>query len=228
MTTAWLKDVIGYGTHAARPAAGSEGALYYETDTDTLFRDNGSTWDALALGSVSPLTTKGDLFVYGSSDARLPVGSNGQVLTADSTQALGVKWAAGGGGGSLTTVSNYLSANVTLTNANQYYDGPSVSCAAGTWLLIGQVSFNISGTGTDFVAKLWDGTTVFSSGGAARNSGGASGTVTATLAAVVSPTGTTTYKISGAGDDAGGHIVAAVQTNAAGNTASYLLGLKVA
>jgi hypothetical protein len=47
---AWLKDVIGYGTAAARPAAGSEGALYYETDTDTLFRDNGSTWDELTIG----------------------------------------------------------------------------------------------------------------------------------------------------------------------------------
>lgn len=48
---------------------------------------------------TSPLTTKGDVFVYGSADARLPVGTNGQVLTADSTQALGVKWAAASGGG---------------------------------------------------------------------------------------------------------------------------------
>ena len=47
-------------------------------------------------GSASPLTTKGDVYVYGSADARLPLGTNGQVLTADSTQILGVKWAAGG------------------------------------------------------------------------------------------------------------------------------------
>lgn len=42
---------------------------------------------------------KGDL-VAGSATAwsRLGVGTDGQVLTADSTQALGVKWAAGGGG----------------------------------------------------------------------------------------------------------------------------------
>lgn len=42
--------------------------------------------------SGSPLTTKGDLFVYGAADARLPVGTDGQVLKADSAQANGVKW----------------------------------------------------------------------------------------------------------------------------------------
>lgn len=42
--------------------------------------------------SSSPLTTKGDLFGFSTANARIPVGSNGQVLTADSTQTLGVKW----------------------------------------------------------------------------------------------------------------------------------------
>jgi hypothetical protein len=101
---ALLQDVIGYGTHAARPSAGSAGVLYYETDTDTLFRDNGTSWDALSLGKPSPLTTKGDLWTFGTADARLPVGSNGQVLTADSTQPLGVKWATPSSGGSGTSV----------------------------------------------------------------------------------------------------------------------------
>jgi hypothetical protein len=42
---------------------------------------------------VNPLTTKGDLVVYGTGTARLPVGADGQVLSADSTQTLGVRWA---------------------------------------------------------------------------------------------------------------------------------------
>lgn len=48
-------------------------------------------------GFVSPLTTKGD--IYGRTalaDARVPVGANGSVLTADSVSPLGVSWQPGG------------------------------------------------------------------------------------------------------------------------------------
>lgn len=52
----------------------------------------------------SLLTTKGDLLVAGSSavPTRLGVGSNGTVLTADSTQTTGMKWAAIPGGSGST------------------------------------------------------------------------------------------------------------------------------
>lgn len=43
-------------------------------------------------GGSSPLTTKGDLYGYNTSNARIPVGDNGTVLTADSSNALGVSW----------------------------------------------------------------------------------------------------------------------------------------
>jgi hypothetical protein len=51
---------------------------------------------------------KGDLAVATAPDTatKLPIGANSQVLTADSTQATGLKWAtpaAGGGGGSVAT-----------------------------------------------------------------------------------------------------------------------------
>lgn len=48
-------------------------------------------------GTTSPLTTKGDVYGFSSTNARIPVGSDTQVLTADSSQALGVKWAAASG-----------------------------------------------------------------------------------------------------------------------------------
>lgn len=40
-------------THAARPAAGSEGAIYIETDTRGIFRDNGASWDQIGSGTVT-------------------------------------------------------------------------------------------------------------------------------------------------------------------------------
>ncbi len=50
-------------------------------------------------GTPSPLTTKGDVYTYDSSPARLGVGADDQVLTADSSTPTGLKWAAPGGGG---------------------------------------------------------------------------------------------------------------------------------
>lgn len=38
-------------------------------------------------------TNKGDLIVFDTAPNRLPVGSDGQQLVADSSQALGVRWA---------------------------------------------------------------------------------------------------------------------------------------
>jgi hypothetical protein len=55
--------------------------------------DGGTNWIGnLVGGSTSPLTTKGDLYGYSTVNARVPVGTNGQVLTADSTAGVGVSW----------------------------------------------------------------------------------------------------------------------------------------
>jgi len=61
-------------------------------------RDGGTTWHGGWIGgsggSTSPLTTKGDLWGYSTLDARVPVGTNGYLLNADSTAALGVAYIA--------------------------------------------------------------------------------------------------------------------------------------
>lgn len=67
----------------------------------------GQTTQTAAFDALSPLTTKGDLIVNdGTNDIRLAVGTDAFVLTADSTQASGIKWAAASGGsGSPVVVS---------------------------------------------------------------------------------------------------------------------------
>lgn len=63
-------------------------------------------------GTVSPLTTKGDIYTFTTTNARLPVGLNGLVLTADSSTPTGLSWAPGGGGGGGSVVG------FSFTNAN--------------------------------------------------------------------------------------------------------------
>jgi hypothetical protein len=51
--------------------------------------------DTFADKQVQVMTTKGDLAAFGTTVARLGVGSNGAVLTADSAATLGLRWSAG-------------------------------------------------------------------------------------------------------------------------------------
>jgi hypothetical protein len=69
------------------------------------------TASGLSLGVV---TTKGDLLGFAAVPARVPVGTNGQLLQADSTQANGVKWASVGDG----SVSRVASSDVTVIAAS--------------------------------------------------------------------------------------------------------------
>ena len=79
-----------------------------------------TSWTASG-SATSPLTTKGDVWVYGAADDRLPVGTNDYVLTADSTQALGVKWAAASGGTGSTVTKAVNQASHGLAAGNLVY-----------------------------------------------------------------------------------------------------------
>ena len=88
--------VMVFASAAARTSAiasPQEGMISYLKDTNATQYYSGSAWVSIG-GGASPLTTKGDLYTFTTTDARLGVGTNGQVLTADSAQATGLKWAA--------------------------------------------------------------------------------------------------------------------------------------
>lgn len=55
---------------------------------------NGSNLTNLNIpnGAGSPLTTKGDIYIYGTTNQRLPIGLNETTLVADSTSPTGVVW----------------------------------------------------------------------------------------------------------------------------------------
>jgi hypothetical protein len=84
-----VQDIVG-----AMVVPGTNVTTTYDDGTGTLTIDaTGSGGEGLA----DPTTTKGDLLVRGASTVgRLGVGPDGRVLTADSAQSSGVRWAVAG------------------------------------------------------------------------------------------------------------------------------------
>ncbi len=134
---------IPQSTDLVKDGATAIAALGQDIDTAFVDLKGGTTGQVLAKASGTDLDfswvaqddsnaiqnaivdAKGDLIAATGADtpARLAVGTNGQVLTADSTAATGIKWATpAGGGGKVLQVVNMVYGTQTGTSSSTYAD----------------------------------------------------------------------------------------------------------
>jgi len=102
------------------------------TSTTTAATPNSvkSAYDlANAAVAKSIVDAKGDLIAATAADtvSRLAVGSNGQVLVADSTAATGLKWASAAGGGKVLQVVSATNTATQSTSSGSFVDAITVS-----------------------------------------------------------------------------------------------------
>lgn len=148
----WRREVVGdldkLSTRISAIIIPSSGATTEEGQTINLTNYYNKTeidklLDELAIaGYSSPLDTKGDILTFDTDETVLPVGTDGQVLTADSSASEGVSWqtpSSGGkdikidsgylGHGSYATVNGNTSTGTTI----EYYTGYTTTFFMASW-----------------------------------------------------------------------------------------------
>jgi hypothetical protein len=119
-----MQGVLVFASAAARDAAitsPQEGQCCYLKDTDAVLTYSGAAWvgfdDSNAIQNAI-VDAKGDLIGATAADtpARLAVGANDTVLTADSSQATGLKWATPASFGTWTSWTPTYAASLTVGN----------------------------------------------------------------------------------------------------------------
>jgi len=142
--------------HGTAPTAPVNGDIW-TTTAGLYIRVDGVTVGPLTTEIGTPLTTKGDLFTYTTTEARLPVGAtNGQALVVDSAETTGLKWLS-------LEVPLVLSKTGTLTVAT----GQSRVGVEGSYTIVGmRARVATAPTGASVLVDVnKNGTTVFTTQG---------------------------------------------------------------
>lgn len=234
--------------------APSEGMVTYLTGSDVLEYYDGSSWvginDADAIQN-SIVDAKGDIIAATADNtpARLAVGSDGYVLTADSNETSGLKWAAAATAGKVLQVVTTTKTDTFTSTAGSFVDitGLSVSITPAS---TGSRIFIIAMLGASgdvgqsaIMVRLLRDSTAIAIGDAASTrtrttqallQTGANVPESMVIAHVDSPstTSATTYKLQASGQGAGNFVgINRGETDAdlggSGRTASSLTAIEI-
>ena len=182
--SAYVTDMVGdsgsggtQGLVPAPPAGSAAAGKFLKAD---------GTFAVPAGGTSSPLTTKGDIWGYDTTNDRVPVGTDGQVLTAHSAAALGVQWQTPAAGALVQLQQQVLAspaASVSFTVASGSYTDLILTVYAqssDSGLDADAVWLNLNGdSGTTYAWQL-----LTSFGGASNPTGAGAGAQKAVLGAI--------------------------------------------
>ena len=166
----WFMYVVNTGAGAltitsTTSTINGSATLVLTTGQGARIASNGTNYTAIlgkSSGSASPLTTKGDLYTFSTVDARLPIGTNGQVLTVDNTTATGNKWADATYTPRAETPTGAIDGtNVTFTLANTPANTASVIIVLGGLTQFNGIDYTVSGSTVTFTTAPIVGSTIF-------------------------------------------------------------------